>query len=429
MTLTEAIILAKQGRSVGWSTIINTTYNEKSFLTSKYLGTELNKVLHDSYVKALTSIRLLNNPDIFSSWLGIIIASIAVNLLKDKKTVDFSKAGAFANETLYEDVLKSEINEEDIELSYEEAKKLTGKLFNTLSTEQKLCVLYHYYEGFTIKEIAKAFRCSEDVVISCLNNGIKASEEAFREIKNSNDKLAEFENSIQMLIFLLKTEYSLCPKKDVPDTLFNSVIEDSAAIVAENSVIAEKEAQERLEEELENEEEEKRRAGFLSGNKKAIAVIAIIIIIVAGLTIHFVNKGKSPSEPVNNSDKPSESDTVSDTKPTMDITEESSTEDTSESSTAESSTNSSSSTSQRTTNSYNTNSSYTQTSRQPVTNSTAPATKPTTPQNNPTKPAAKPTAPQTKPTEPPTQPTTEPTTQAPAEPSVSEPDFEIPDIE
>lgn len=444
MNLTEAINLAKQGRSVGWGTIINSTYNEKRFLTSKYLNNTLNKVLHDSYVKALTSIHLLKNPSIFSSWMGIIIANTAAIELRKLKLVGFLKPGPHVNETWYLDVLNSQPNEDikNIDFTYEEVKALTDKLIKSLYIEQKLCILYHYYEGFSITEIAKAVKAPENIVISRLNGGIKVLRNATEELKKSNPKLAGFSNPIQLLIFLLKAEYRLAPKNNVPDDIFNSIIEDTAAIVAEKAIIKEKEAEEELEraEEIEEEEEEKNKAGFLSGNKKIIILAALIIVLAAGLTIHFVNNGKSPAEPANNTGKPSESSTISDTKPTMDTTNESSTENTSESTTGETSSGNNPVVNPRpqvnnnnngNNNNNNNNSNNSQTNNKPqVTKPAATqpaATKPAVTKPAVTQPAAtQPAATQPAVTNPPQQETTPPT---PQEPDIDIPDFEIPDIE
>ncbi|MDE5996304.1 MAG: sigma-70 family RNA polymerase sigma factor, partial [Eubacterium sp.] len=344
------------GRSVGWGTIINSTYNEKKYLTSKYQGADSSKILHDAYVKALTNIRFLNNPNIFSSWLGIIIASMTAEELIKKNLANFSKVDAYADETWYADILNNNTNtvSENLTLSDDEIKSFSNKIINALSTEQKLCILFRYYEGFTVKEISKALRCSETAVISFLNAGIKKLTDNAEEIKKSSKQLAEFSNPIQLLLILMKAEYNSIPFETAPDKIFNSIIEDTAAVIAEKTVVAEKEAEKELEDEDEDEKEE-RKAGILSGNKKIIVIVAIIIAITAGLTIHFVNNGKSPAEPVNNTDKPSESETVSETKPTMDMTSESSTEDNSSSTSEESSSSTNPVTSQRTQSNNNNN--------------------------------------------------------------------------
>ncbi len=425
MNLTEAINLAKQGRSVGWGIIIKTTYNRKRFITSKYLASSLDKVLNDSYVKALSSINLLHNPEVFTSWLGIIIASISAAGLRNAGKEFFSENEPYANETLYMDIVNEGKNPvpDTNDFTESEINNFSKKLLKSLNVEQRMCFLYHYIEGFSVKEIARALHCSENDIISSLNAGVKRMNEICDELKKSHPKLAVFSNPIQLFTFVLETEYSYTQNNEVPTEVLNKIIEDTAAIVAEKEIVNEKETEEEFEE-----DEEEINSGFLKGNKKMIVLIIIIVAIAAGLTIHFVNNGKTPSEPVNNTDKPSESESVSDTETTMDLTGESSSESTSESTSGETSSSSVPVTNQRPnptqqqpsqnrrpqSNSSTSNSGSSQTSR-PQTSSTKPAANTT----------AKPTQPSTQPSSAPTQPVTEPST----DPIVSEPDFEIPDIE
>lgn len=425
MNLTEAINLAKQGRSVGWGIIIKTTYNRKRFITSKYLASSLDKVLNDSYVKALSSINLLHNPEVFTSWLGIIIASISAAGLRNAGKEFFSENEPYANETLYMDIVNEGKNPvpDTNDFTESEINNFSKKLLKSLNVEQRMCFLYHYIEGFSVKEIARALHCSENDIISSLNAGVKRMNEICDELKKSHPKLAVFSNPLQLFTFVLETEYSYTQNNEVPTEVLNKIIEDTAAIVAEKEIVNEKETEEEFEE-----DEEEINSGFLKGNKKMIVFIIIIVAIAAGLTIHFVNNGKTPSEPVNNTDKPSESESVSDTETTMDLTGESSSESTSESTSGETSSSSVPVTNQRSnptqqqpsqnrrpqSNSSTSNSGSSQTSR-PQTSSTKPAANTT----------AKPTQPSTQPSSAPTQPVTEPST----DPIVSEPDFEIPDIE
>ncbi len=420
MNLTEAINLAKQGRSVGWGIIIKTTYNRKRFITSKYLASSLDKVLNDSYVKALSSINLLHNPEVFTSWLGIIIASISAAGLRNAGKEFFSENEPYANETLYMDIVNEGKNPvpDTNDFTESEINNFSKKLLKSLNVEQRMCFLYHYIEGFSVKEIARALHCSENDIISSLNAGVKRMNEICDELKKSHPKLAVFSNPIQLFTFVLETEYSYTQNNEVPTEVLNKIIEDTAAIVAEKEIVNEKETEEEFEE-----DEEEINSGFLKGNKKMIVLIIIIVAIAAGLTIHFVNNGKTPSEPVNNTDKPSESESVSDTETTMDLTGESSSESTSESTSGETSSSSVPVTNQRPnptqqqpsqnrrpqSNSSTSNSGSSQTSR-PQTSSTKPAANTT----------AKPTQPSTQPSSAPTQPVTESST----DPIVSEPDFE-----
>lgn len=347
MTLTEAINLAKQGRSVGWSIIIHSTYNEKKFITSKYQETALDKTLHDSYVKALSNIHLLNDPEIFSSWLGIIIASISTIELSNKNHISFSEIEPCENETLYLDVLNTmDSAPEQVDLSENDIKKISKKLFSSIKTEQKMCMLYHYVEGFSVTEISRALHCTEAAVISFLNAGIKKAETVFNHLAESYPVLSEFSNPVQLMMFILDAEYGYFQKEEISEKAFNAIIEDTARVVAENYYKADskpvakkaeqssntvKESNDTADDDEDDDDDDERKAG-LFGNKKMIFIIAVILAIVAGLTIYFVSGNeKNPNKP---SDSTSESSTVSTEKPTL-TTEESTSEPSTEESTTD----------------------------------------------------------------------------------------------
>ena len=126
-----------------------------------------------------------------------------------------------------------------------------------------MCFLYHYIEGFSVKEIARALHCSENDIISSLNAGVKRMNEICDELKKSHPKLAVFSNPLQLFTFVLETEYSYTQNNEVPTEVLNKIIEDTAAIVAEKEIVNEKETEEEFEE-----DEEEINSGFLKGNKK-----------------------------------------------------------------------------------------------------------------------------------------------------------------
>ena len=431
MNLTEAINLAKQGRSIGWGTIIKSTYSRKKFLTSKYLDNSLSDtVLHDSYVKALTSIELLHNPEIFSSWLGIIIASISATELAKQNSISFSKHEAYENETWYTDIKTegSPFVSDGINFSEKEITELSGKVIGSISLLPRICFIFHYIEGFTVKEISRAMRCSETDVIALLNTGVKELNAIYGELKRNNAKLAHFSNGLQLFTFMLEAEYSYNQGIEIADKPFNKIIEDTAAIVAEKAINAEDAEEEEAEKAEETKETEAKTGdgNKTTSNKKMLLIIGLIVAaIIAGVAIHFANKN-SDSKPVDNSKSTSKIITTATINPTTQPTTTSSTEASSE----ESSTDASQTVSQTpstptpTSNYYYNNNSNNTTAQQATQ-----APKPTQPQTQaPTTQAPTTQAPTKAPK--PTQPQTQaPTTQAPATQAPAEPDFEDPGFE
>ncbi|MDE5604993.1 MAG: hypothetical protein K2I73_05370, partial [Eubacterium sp.] len=346
MNLTEAINLAKQGRSIGWGTIIKSTYSRKKFLTSKYLDSSLlDTVLHNAYVKALTSIELLHNPEIFSSWLGIIIASISAIELPKQSNINFSEHEAYENETWYIDIRNegTPFVSDGLNFSENEIMEFSNKIINSISILPRMCFIYHYAEGFSVKEIARAMRCSENDVISLLNTGVKELNAVYGTLKRNNAKLAHFSNALQLFTFILDAEYDYNRTSKVADKVFNKIIEDTAAIVAEKAINAEDAEEEeaekaetagktekavKTEETTETETENKS-----AGSKKPLIIIAVIVVaIIAGVAIHIANK-KPPTQPVDNTAKTTQTSTTtrpsSTTQPTTEGTTEANTEESS----------------------------------------------------------------------------------------------------
>lgn len=451
MTLNEAILLAKEGRSAGWGTIVAATFNEKRFLSAKYLTKPLNMVLYKSYVKALSSIQLLNNPNIFSSWLGIIIASISTEDLLKEGSANFEERGVYENESWHEEVLTGlDSTPNEIKFTETEAKEVTGNLLKALATEEKMCVIYRYVEGFSVKEISRALRTTETAIISFLNSAIKKLETASSELQKKHKAAAAFSNPVQLLTFALEAEFEFLPKTDVPKNFLAKIIEDTAGVVAKSIYDAKENADiSSVENGDEDDEEDSVKKGL---NKKAIVIIAVIVAVAIGLTVFFVNKGNKPNEPTNEINSSSSTVPTSETDSTKESSSEESTEE--ESSSEESSaavpvvnqtpgsTGSNSSQNRPQSNSsQNQNSSQSSNNNRPSSSQSSnsrPSNSGNSTGSSGNRPAAKPTTPaQTQPTEPSqTQPTspsqTEPSVEEPDEPQVpdiSEPEEGMPDIE
>ena len=72
-------------------------------------------------------------------------------------------------------LIQDERIENQPELSYtrEETRKLVHELIDSLSDEQRVCILMFHIEGESIKDIAQTLGCSENTVKSRLNYGRK----------------------------------------------------------------------------------------------------------------------------------------------------------------------------------------------------------------------------------------------------------------
>ncbi len=413
MTLTEAINLAKAGKSAEWSTIIIAVYKEKYFITSKYINqdADIKSILNDAYVKALSNIKYLYSPKDFSKWLGIVIANTAANHIKNSTNQHFSEEKQTFTPDFYKSFPKKDgsFNENTLALSNDDIKNISAQMLSALSPAQKISLLLYCFEDLSAGEIAKALQCTEKAAVSFLNNGTAALKAKTEELQKQNSKLSAISNPVSFLTYLLNSEFDEFDY-NIADEAINKIIEGAAAIVAERNY---NEAEQTVD--AENSEEEK----STNPNKKIIIVIAIIaVFIICAVVFAFVNAGRKPSAPANNSNSISDSlsSDTSEESTSEESTSESSTESTSESSTASTAV-------QNTPQGNNTPTAQQNYNQRPTAapNNTSPAAPNTTPPAtaSTTIPATAPTtAPSTAPpaTEPPTDPPVEP------DPEPEEPD-------
>ncbi|TMN22938.1 sigma-70 family RNA polymerase sigma factor [Lentibacillus cibarius] len=98
-------------------------------------------VIQETAYRSFKKISTLKNPAVFKSWLIKIAINCATDLLRRKKKIIYLNHD-------YENLLDS--NNEDIPLSLS-----LDDLIGTLNESEKSIILWKYYYGYTLKEIAK----------------------------------------------------------------------------------------------------------------------------------------------------------------------------------------------------------------------------------------------------------------------------------
>ena len=177
MTYTEAIDLARAGEERGYGFLYEKTYKSKYYLALQYMKNEeeAEDVLQEAYIKAFSKLDTLENPEAFQGWLGMIVANTAKNMLAKKRPLLFSDLAVDDEGEAFEYQIEDDDLEVQPELSYtrQETKELVHELIDSLSEEQRLCILMFHIEGISISEIARTMDCSENTVKSRLNYGRK----------------------------------------------------------------------------------------------------------------------------------------------------------------------------------------------------------------------------------------------------------------
>jgi len=210
MTDTEAVKLAKQGKEEGFQFLYESTYKKKMYIAIKYMKNEdaAMDVLQDAYIKAFSKLDTLEDPEKFPGWMGMIVANTAKNALEKKNPLLFSQ---MEQENEEGETFEYQMEDEDTwnqpELAYtqQETQELVRELIDSLSEEQKMCVLMFHIEGISIKEIAETMNCSENTVKSRLNYGRKNIKEKAEELQKKGVKLYS-SVPIAFLVLLLQKE-------------------------------------------------------------------------------------------------------------------------------------------------------------------------------------------------------------------------------
>ena len=213
MNFTEAIQLVKAGNEAGYIYLYNATYQSKYYLALQYMKNESDAqdVIQDSYIKAFANLEHLAQPEAFPSWLGTIVANTAKNALVKRNPMLFSDMGSEDMDEPFENQLEDDRIYSQPELSYtrQETQELVHQLIDSLSDEQRICMLMFHIEGASIKEIAATLGCSENTVKSRLNYGRKNLKFKAEELQKKGWKLWGIAPAVLLGLLLRQQETAM----------------------------------------------------------------------------------------------------------------------------------------------------------------------------------------------------------------------------
>ena len=211
MNYTEAVRLAKAGEEAGFTCLYQETFKSKYYLALQYMKDEdaAQDILQESFMKAFSKLDTLENPDAFPGWLGMIVANTAKNALAKKNPVLFSDIASDSENEEFEYQIEDDRMEYQPETAYtrQETQQLVRELMDTLSEEQRLCILMFHIEGISIKEIASVLNCSENTVKSRLKYGRDNLKIKAEGLQKKGYKLYGAA-PLPLLLYLLRTEGS-----------------------------------------------------------------------------------------------------------------------------------------------------------------------------------------------------------------------------
>ena len=213
MNYVQAVALAKEGKEEGFNYLYQSTYREKYYIAIKYMKNEdrAQDVLQDAYIKAFNKLDTLQDANAFPSWFGQIVANTAKNALVKKNPILFSEMEGTNDDSFkWEDQIEDDNQYYQPEKAYtaKETQEMVHELLESLSDEQRLCMLMFHIEEQSIKDIAKTLNCSENTVKSRLNYGRKKLKTQAEVLQQKGYKLYSFAPA-PLLLYLLQSEKEL----------------------------------------------------------------------------------------------------------------------------------------------------------------------------------------------------------------------------
>lgn len=209
MNYTEAVRLALAGEQRGFNSLYKKTFQSKYYIALKYMENRAaaEDVMQEAYIKAFSKLDTLNDPERFPGWFGRIVANTAKNALKKNNPILFSEIAADEEQEMFEYRIEDDDIDHMPEIAYtrKETSQLAHELLDSLSEEQRMCILMYHIEEMPIKQIARVMGCSENTVKSRLKYGrdnIKAKGE---ELQKKGYQLYSVA-PLPLLLFLLKKE-------------------------------------------------------------------------------------------------------------------------------------------------------------------------------------------------------------------------------
>ena len=210
MDYKKAVEAALKGNESAFSALYESTQRDMYYIALKYMKNEEDAmdVLQDSYIKAWQSLATLKDPASFRAWFGRIVANTAKNTLAKKRPMLFSQLEGENDEgEQFALDIEDEKSEFQPERSYtqKETQELVHELIDSLSDEQRLCILMYHLDDQSIKDIAETFGISENTVKSRLLYGRKAIKAKAEELQKKGYQLYTVA-PVVLFLYLLDSE-------------------------------------------------------------------------------------------------------------------------------------------------------------------------------------------------------------------------------
>ncbi len=202
--LEELIRRSIQGEEEAQEALVQAVQNKVYYHCKKMLKKEedAQDATQDVLIVMLSSLSKLREPAAFWGWVNGITANRCRHLLsaphkewqipEDEEGVSLLDKAPNLDETLIPEQA----------LDNEETSRMILELVDNLPPEQRMCVLFYYYDEMSVKEIAQAMGTSEGTVKSRLNYARKSIKAGVEEHERRGVKLYGLSPVLLLLYFL-----------------------------------------------------------------------------------------------------------------------------------------------------------------------------------------------------------------------------------
>ena len=188
--LAQLVVRLQNGDMAAFDEIYKLT-NEKAVFTSLKIcknKEDANDIVQKSYMYLLEKVNDIKNPEAFTSWFNMVVASKTKNMLRKKNPVLFND-----NET--EELVLDSIEDTDkdfhppSDFEQTELRSEVMSLIDGLSDDKRAAVILFYYEEMTTKQIAESLGVNENTIKSRLVQAKKDLAKGVKELEKKNKSL------------------------------------------------------------------------------------------------------------------------------------------------------------------------------------------------------------------------------------------------
>lgn len=205
--LQELVEQGRRGDPQARETLVRLAQNKVYYHCKKMLKKEedAQDAAQDVLIAMLTGLDKLKEPAAFWGWVNGITANRCRHLLSAPHTewqIPESEEGDSLLDSV-EDLDETLVPEKA--LDNEETRRMILDLVDALPPEQRMCVLFYYYDEMSVREIAQAMDTSEGTVKSRLNYARKSIKAGVEDYERKGVKLYSV-SPILLLLYFLRRE-------------------------------------------------------------------------------------------------------------------------------------------------------------------------------------------------------------------------------